>query len=80
VIVIVWPTPEPALHEPTTPTIAMGEEGSESTADLLAAQFEMLAPSARDGIARSVDESRGTMRDDLLALAVAQDKSAGGAP
>jgi hypothetical protein len=75
--VIVWPVPAP---EAPAPEVATNVPGTESTADLLATQFEILAPAAREDIARSVDDGRGTMRGDLLALAVGDGKTVGGAP
>lgn len=82
VVVIVWP--RQPLPEPKPDTIAEAEIATESTADVLAAQFEILAPAARDDIAKTVDDGRGALRDDLIALAVGSPdddgKSIGGAP
>jgi hypothetical protein len=76
VIVVVWPEPKP---DPTLPEVATNVPAA-STADLLATQFEILAPTAREDIARTVDDGRGALRDDLLAFAVGEGKTAGGAP
>ncbi len=78
VVVIVWPK-QSAVPEPA-PEVATRDVADDSTADVLAAQFEMLAPAAREGIARTVDDGRGAMRRDLIALAVGDGKTAGGAP
>jgi hypothetical protein len=75
VVVIVWPR-EP-LPEPKPDTIATAELPTESTADLLAAQFEILAPAARDDIAQTVDAGRGALRNDLIALAVSSSRPSG---
>lgn len=86
VVVIVWPREQ--MPEPKPDTVASADPESESTADLLAAQFEILAPAARDGIAETVDDGRGALRNDLIALAVStrppgpegDGKTVGGAP
>lgn len=50
-------------------------------ADALERQFQILAPGARDRVADAVDEGRGKMRDDLLAMALKSGSGTlGGAP
>ena len=87
VVVIVWPKADEAtVPAPQIATNVVDDHappglvGDESPAAVLEAQFEILAPAARDGIARTVDDGRGAMRADLLALAVGDGKTVGGAP
>jgi hypothetical protein len=54
---------------------------AESPAETLERQFALLAPAARDELERTVEDSRGAMRRELLAMAASADgKTAGGAP
>jgi hypothetical protein len=78
VIVIVWPGSEPP-DKPGGDEVAVQETGPGS-AEILAAQFEMLAPAARQDIATRVEDGRSSLRGDLLALAVGDTKTIGGAP
>jgi hypothetical protein len=59
------------------PIAELGAESGElgGQADALERQFQILAPGARDRVAVAVDQGRGKMRDDLLAMAL---KSGGG--
>ena len=75
------------LPGPRTGGEGVGGSASGPVADLggqvdaLERQFQILAPGARDRVARSVDEDRGKMRDDLLAMALKSGSgSMGGAP
>ncbi|HET6585966.1 MAG TPA: hypothetical protein VFG69_21060 [Nannocystaceae bacterium] len=66
--------------------IAQPDRGRKSdrvatSADLLEQQFELLAPSARAEVSRTVDAGRGELRSDLIAMAMASDgRTHGGAP
>lgn len=81
VLVIVMPGPRPGGE-----VSGGGAEGGPiaelgSQADALEQQFQILAPGARDRVAKSVDEDRGKMRDDLLAMALKSGTGTmGGAP
>lgn len=58
-----------------------GEKGVATSADLLEQQFELLAPSARAEVSRTVEVGRGELRSDLIAMAMASDgRTQGGAP
>jgi hypothetical protein len=50
------------------------------SADLLEQQFAVLAPAARAEVAKNVDDQRGRLRGDLIAMARASAGTQGGAP
>ena len=50
------------------------------SADLLEQQFAVLAPAARAEVAKNVDDQRGRLRGDLIAMARASGGTQGGAP
>lgn len=79
VIVLAPGSDVPAPGGPTEPIAqAPGAEGMSIT---LQAQFEMLAPEARQAIETRVDEGRGAVRQQLLAsLESGADGTLGGAP
>ncbi len=85
VIVIVWSGPGPVPDSPGT--IARSDAGEAlppEAADMAAtieAQFALLEPGARAAVERTVDLERRSVRDELLASAIAGDgRSMGGAP
>ena len=54
--------------------------GPGGSADLLEQQFAVLAPAARAEVAKSVDDQRGRLRGELIAMARANGGTQGGAP
>ena len=79
VVVVLWPDPvddaqSTGLAEPDAVASAQG------AAQLLEAQFEMLAPQARAELDAAIETDRSSLRADLIEQAVATGKSMGGAP
>lgn len=77
VVVVAWPgegtpTPQPTEEIAAASPAMMGAQ--------LETQFEILAPGARASLAKDVEQSRGSVRSELLSLATSQDKTIGGAP
>ena len=77
IVVVVWPTSTtgPGDGPMEDPLASLG--GQSAT---LEAQFELLAPPAREKIEREVDSQRSVMRADLIEVAEQAGKTAGGAP
>lgn len=76
-VVVISTGPEPM---PETRTDAVAQLGAaEGMSITLQAQFDLLAPQARDEIGAEVDEGRGALREDLLA-SLKPSSTMGGAP
>ena len=79
-VILLAPGADPTDPGPQADPIAQAG-GAEGMSITLQAQFEMLAPEARDAIEERVDEGRGAVRQQLLAsLESAADGTLGGAP
>ena len=79
-VILLAPGADPTDSGPQADPIAQAG-GAEGMSITLQAQFEMLAPEARDAIEERVDEGRGAVRQQLLAsLESAADGTLGGAP
>ncbi len=76
ILVVIWPESPADDGAETGPEIA---EAS-SPAAALEQQFALLAPGARDDLAREIDARRTDLRHALLARVTTPEDSAGGAP
>lgn len=75
VIVVVWPVTQGGGDDLDGPLAVVGGQAA-----TLEAQFEILAPEAQAKIDQEVDGQRGALRSELIAMAAASGKTAGGAP
>lgn len=77
-VVVISTGPEP-MPEARTDAVAQLGGADEAISMTLQAQFDLLAPQARDEIGGALDEGRGALREDLLA-SLKPSSTMGGAP